>query len=466
VERVLGVETEYGLSARTDSGRLSAPEAAETLFRPVVAEHRSANAFLVNGGRLYLDVGAHPEYATPECRTARQLLVAERAGDEIVARLAARASELSAEAGQPVHFRLFKNNVDSFGNSYGCHENYLVSRDLDLEVAADLLATFLVTRQVICGSGRLHRGEFTISQRADHLHDQLSALTTRARPLLNTRDEPLADASRFRRLHVLAGDSNLLEPSAWLKVGSLAAVLELLDTPDGPDPRLARLRLADPGAALKLVARDPGVRLELADGRHLSAIELQRAHLELAAVHAEPELVALWSRVLDALADGVPERVAGEVEWVAKRRLLDGYRRRNRLADDDPRLAQLDLAFHELGGLFDLLEARGAVTRITDPAAVAAAIRRPPSGTRAEARSAFLAAAAASARDYTVDWQTCTVHDLAGPEGGPIDRSVVLGDPLATVSEELDELVAAMAAQPRVRATGGFRPPPVGRGAQ
>ncbi len=225
MERVLGVETEYGLSARTDSGRLSAPEAAETLFRPVVAEHRSANAFLVNGGRLYLDVGAHPEYATPECRTPRQLLVAERAGDEIVARLAARASELAAEAGQQVHFRLFKNNVDSFGNSYGCHENYLVSRALDLEVAADLLATFLVTRQVICGTGRLHRGEFTISQRADHLHDQLSALTTRARPLLNTRDEPLADANRFRRLHVLAGDSNLLESSAWLKVGTLAAVL-------------------------------------------------------------------------------------------------------------------------------------------------------------------------------------------------------------------------------------------------
>ncbi|HEY3545248.1 MAG TPA: proteasome accessory factor PafA2 family protein, partial [Propionicimonas sp.] len=174
----------------------------------------------------------------------------------------------------------------------------------------------------------------------------------------------------------------------------------------------------------------------------------------------------LWSRVLDALADGVPERVAGEVEWVAKRRLLDGYQRRNRLADDDPRLAQLDLAFHELGGLFGLLEARGAVARITDPAAVAAAVRRPPGGTRAEARSAFLAAVAGNARDYTVDWQTCTVHDLAGPDGGPVDRSVVLGDPLATASEELDELIAAMAAQPRVRATGGFRPPPVGHGAQ
>jgi proteasome accessory factor A len=237
-------------------------------------------------------------------------------------------------------------------------------------------------------------------------------------------------------------------------------VLELLDTPEGPDPRLARLRLADPGAALRLVARDPGVRLELADGRHLSAIELQRAHLELAAVHAEPALVALWSRVLDALADGEPGRVASEVEWVAKRRLLDGYRARNRLAADDPRLAQLDLAFHQLGGLFGVLEARGAVTRISDPVAVEAALRRPPGGTRAEARSAFLATVATTGRDHTVDWQTCTVHDLPGPDGHPVDRSVVLGDPLATVSEELDELMAAMAALPRVRATGGFRPPP------
>jgi proteasome accessory factor A len=258
---------------------------------------------------------------------------------------------------------------------------------------------------------------------------------------------------------VLAGDSNLLEPSAWLKVGTLAAVLELLDTPEGPNPRLARLRLADPGGALKLVARDPRVRLELADGRRLTAIELQRAHVELAAVHAEPALVALWSRVLDALGDGEPERVASEVEWVAKRRLLDGYRSRFRLAADDPRLAQLDLAFHQLGGLFALLETSGAVARITDPAEVEAALRRPPSGTRAQARSAFLAAAARNGRDHTVDWQACTVHDLPGPDGRPSDRVVVLGDPLAAACDDLDALLAAMATAPRVRATGGFRPP-------
>lgn len=439
VERIYGVETEYGLSAHTARGRLSAPEAAELLFRPVVARHRSANAFLANGGRLYLDVGAHPEYATPECRTLRQLLVAERAGDEIVARLAAEAG-----AAHDVRFRLFKNNADSYGNSYGCHENYLVSRDLDLTVAADLLTGFLVTRQLLCGSGRLHRGEFTISQRADHLHDQLSALTTRARPLVNTRDEPLADPARFRRLHVLAGDSNLLESSAWLKLGTTGALLELVDRPGGPDRRLAGLRLADPARALRWVARDPGAQLELTDGRRLTAVQLQQEYLQLAAEHADPALARLWQRVLAALIDGEPEQVAGEVEWVAKRRLLAEYRRYHRLAADDPRLAQLDLAFHELGGLFSLLEARGVVSRLTDPAEVAAALDNPPPDTRAAARSGFIAAAAASGHSHVVDWQTCTVHDLPGSDDRPADRTVVLGDPFAASSGELDDLLDAL----------------------
>ncbi len=444
VERVLGVETEYGLSARAGGRRLSAPEAAELLFRPVVAEYRSANAFLGNGGRLYLDVGSHPEYATPECRSLGQLLVAERAGDELVAGLAARASRLAAEQGTDVRFRLFKNNVDSFGNSYGCHENYLVSRELDLGSAVDLLTPFLVTRQVLCGSGRLVRGQFRISQRADHLHDQLSALTTRARPLVNTRDEPLADPARFRRLHVLAGDSNLAEPSALLKVGTTASMLELLDRPEGPDARLAAFRLADPGTALRQVAGDPWVLLDLADGRRLSAVDLQREHLELAAEHAEPAVAMLWTEVLDALAAHDPERVADTVEWVAKRRLLEEFQQRHRLAVDDPKLAQLDLAFHELGGLAGLLEASGAVRRLTDPGDVERALTGPPLDTRAAARSSFLEAARRRGVRHTVDWQTCTVHDLPDAAGRPFDRTVLLPDPLAPRSGELDDLLAAI----------------------
>ncbi len=436
MDRVLGLETEYGLSARAGGRRLSAPEAAELLFRPVVAEHRSSDVFLTNGGRLYLDVGSHPEYATPECRTASDLLVAERAGDHLVAELASRARALAEQSGTDVSFRLFKNNVDSFGNSYGCHENYLVSRELELTGAVGLLATFLITRQVVCGAGRWHGGRFTLSQRAAHLHTELSSLTTRLRPLVNTRDEPLADPARFRRLHVLAGDSNLLEPSGWLKVATTLAVLDLLDRPGGPDDRLARLRLADPAGALPQVAADPLAPLDLADGRRRSAVDLQREHLELVQEVAAPGLVALWTEVLDALAAGEDERVADRVEWVAKRRLLERFRQRHGLAPGDPRLAQLDLAFHELGGPFRALEAGGAVVRITEPSAVERALREPPRDTRAAARGAFIAAAERVHLSHSVDWQVCTVH---GPAG---DRTVVLDDPLSPRSSALDALLA------------------------
>jgi proteasome accessory factor A len=447
VERVLGVETEYGLSARASGRRLSAPEAAELLFRPVVAEHRSSDAFLANGGRLYLDVGAHPEYATPECRTPRGVLVAERAGDQLLADLAVRATALAASTGTEVAFRLFKNNVDGFGNSWGCHENYLVTRELELAGAVELLTSFLVTRQVLCGTGRWYRGKFLVSQRADHLHEELSALTTRVRPLVNTRDEPLADPARFRRLHVLAGDSNLVEPSGWLKLATTAAVLELLDRPEGPDGRLAALRLADPADALRRVARDPLAVLELADGRRLTAIEVQRAHLDLAAPHAEPALAMLWARVLDALAAGEPELVADSVEWAAKLRLLREFRQRHGLAADDPRLAQLDLAFHQLGGPLAALEDGGAVARLTDPVEVTRALADPPEPTRAVARAAFLRAVGTGRRSYSVDWRTCTVRDL--PDGAHrTDRTVVLDDPLATTTPELEELLAACASAP------------------
>lgn len=468
MDRIYGVETEYGLVARSDTGRMSASEAAGWLFRPVERHHRATNVFLANGGRLYLDVGAHPEFATPECRRIDDVLVAERAGDEIVTRLAAAAVAEAAAEGVALRVRLFKNNLDSHGNSFGCHENYLVSRDLDLAGAVDLLTAFLVTRQILCGAGRWQRGAFLVSQRADHLHDLLSAMTTRARPLVNTRDEPLADPARWRRLHVLAGDSNLSEPSARLKLGSLELVLRLVESPAGPKTSaITGLRLADPAAALRQVARDPRAPVALAEGGTATAVSLQRQFLDL--VEPDPafeEVTAAWARVLDAVEAGDPDRVAGEVEWAAKRRLLAEFRDRHALEPTDPRLAQVDLAFHELGGaegrptgLFRLLEARGAVTRLTDPTQVERAISEPPPDTRAALRSRFVLAAQNAGRDHSVDWQTFTVHDLPGPDGRPQDRRVVCSDPFTAVSAEVDALIADLANQPRVRHGSGFRPP-------
>lgn len=445
MDRAIGIETEYGLLGRSTTGRLGTSEAAQLLFAPLEREYRSSNAFLPGGGRLYLDVGAHPEYATPECRTPRGAVVAARAGDQLVLDLAQRAMAEAGESGTVCRLRLFKNNTDSYGNSYGSHENYQVSRTTDPDALAAALTGFLVTRQLLCGNGRLERGSFRISQRADHLKDAFSATTTRARPLVNSRDEPLADPARYRRLHVLAGDSNLSEPSAWLRLATTELVVRLVEAGDG----LARLQLADPLTALPVVARDPLAVLELASGATTTAVGLQREYADaVAAAHPEQqEVLGEWHRVLDALAASDPDAVADTVEWAAKRRLLAEYRDRHGLPADHPRLAAVDLAFHELGpaGLFGRLEERGAVRRLSTPAEVDAAAGRPPEDTRAVARSRLVTAARTAGVRYSVDWLRFTVHGSPGDPAG--DRSVTLSEPLAAASGEVDALVADLAAR-------------------
>lgn len=451
--RIVGVETEYGLAARTPDGgrgvRLSGGEAAQRLFAPLEREHASSNVFLPNGGRLYLDVGSHPEYATAECANLDDLLVHERAGDELLVRLAQRAEGEGAASDQPVRFRLVKNNVDAHGNSYGCHENYCIARSLDLPGLAAALTPFLVTRQVLCGSGRWRPDGFAISQRAGVLHDELSSMTTRTRPLINTRDEPLADPARFRRLHVISGDSNVSEPSAALKVGSLLGVLEAFEAAvTGERPALPDLALDDVAGALRAVAHDPRAVLRLASGRTIGALDVQREYLAVAG--ASP-VASRWSRVLDLLQTGREDDLDGEVEWVTKRALLRRYAEGRGLAWGNRRLAQVDLAFHELTrdsdgtprGLFRLLESRGAAVRLTDPDAVERATQRPPSDTRAVLRGRLIRAARAGGVRYSVDWTQFTAHDLTD---GPADREVTLPDPLATADEAVEDLLAALMA--------------------
>ncbi len=454
--RIVGVETEYGLAARTPDGgrgvRLSGGEAAQRLFAPLEREHASSNVFLPNGGRLYLDVGSHPEYATAECAGLDDLLVRERAGDELLVRLAQRAEAEGAASGQPVRFRLVKNNVDAHGNSYGCHENYCIARSLDLPGLAAALTPFLVTRQVLCGSGRWRPDGFAISQRAEVLHDELSSMTTRSRPLINTRDEPLADPARFRRLHVISGDSNVSEPSAALKVGSLLGVLDAIEAAAaGAGPALPDLALADVVGSLRAVAHDPRAVLRLASGRTIGALDVQREYLAVAG--ASP-IAPLWSRVLDLLEADREDDLDGEVEWVTKRALLRRYAEARGVTWDDRRLAQVDLAFHELTrdadgsprGLFRLLESRGAAVRLTDPDAVERATQRPPSDTRAVLRGRLIRAARAGGVRYSVDWTQFTAHDQPDGTGGQADREVRLPDPLATADQAVDDLLAALTA--------------------
>src|SRR6186713_1190173 len=232
--RIFGIENEYGVTCTVrGQRRLSPDEVARYLFRKVVSWGRSSNVFLRNGARLYLDVGSHPEYATPECDSIKELVAHDKAGERILEHLLSAAEMRLHEEGISGEVYLFKNNTDSAGNSYGCHENYLVGRHGEFGRLADILIPFLVTRQLICGAGKVlqtPRGAvYCLSQRAEHIWEGVSSATTRSRPIINTRDEPHADAERYRRLHVIVGDSNMSEYSTFVKVGAAAVMLRMLE---------------------------------------------------------------------------------------------------------------------------------------------------------------------------------------------------------------------------------------------
>src|SRR5215218_7634288 len=283
--RIFGLENEYGVTCTFEGQRkLSPDEVARYLFRKVVSWGRSSNVFLRNGARLYLDVGSHPEYATPECDDVRQLVIHDRAGERILEGLLVDAERRLHEEGIQGDVFLFKNNTDSAGNSYGCHENYLVSRHGEFARLSDILIPFLVTRQLIVGAGKVlqtPRGAvFCLSQRADHIWEGVSGATTRSRPIINTRDEPHADAERYRRLHVIVGDSNVSETTTLLKVGATDLVLRMVEE----GVVLRDLTLENPIRAIREISHDITGRrkVRLANGREASALEIQEEYLSKA----------------------------------------------------------------------------------------------------------------------------------------------------------------------------------------
>ncbi|MFZ9359500.1 MAG: proteasome accessory factor PafA2 family protein, partial [Ilumatobacteraceae bacterium] len=232
--RIFGLENEYGVTCTLrGQRRLSPDEVARYLFRKVVSWGRSSNVFLENGARLYLDVGSHPEYATPECDSIHDVVVHDKAGERILEELLIGAEQRLRDEGIRGTIYLFKNNTDSAGNSYGCHENYLTSRSDEIEKYSEVLIPFLVTRQIFTGAGKVlqtARGPiYSIAQRAEHIWEGLSSATTRSRPIINTRDEPHADAEKYRRLHVIVGDSNMSEYTNFVKVGSTACLLKMME---------------------------------------------------------------------------------------------------------------------------------------------------------------------------------------------------------------------------------------------
>ncbi|MBA2529290.1 MAG: Pup--protein ligase [Euzebyales bacterium] len=448
--RIFGIEVEYGVTCTfRGQRRLSPDEVARYLFRRVVSWGRSSNVFLENGARLYLDVGSHPEYATPECDSVASVVTHDKAGERILESLVEQAEQRLHEEGIAGRIHLFKNNTDSAGNSYGSHENYLVARFGEFQKLADTLIPFLVTRQLFAGAGKVlqtPRGAvYSISQRAEHIWEGLSSATTRSRPIINSRDEPHADAERYRRLHVIVGDSNMSEYTLWLKIAACDLVLRMIEA----GTVMRDLTLDNPIRAIREISHDMTCqrRVRLLGGREMSALEIQREYFERVSQFIEhtgsdPEtdtVLAEWGRVLDALADD-PMKLSRECDWVAKYQLIEDYRRRHDVPLSHPRVAMLDLQYHDVNrdrGLYHVLQRRGKVDRVVTDADIALARDTPPQTTRARLRGEFIREAKRKRRDFTVDWVHLKLNDQA-------QRTVLCKDPFRHTDERVDKLIASM----------------------
>ncbi|MDO5671429.1 MAG: proteasome accessory factor PafA2 family protein [Actinomycetaceae bacterium] len=534
--RVMGLETEFGLLSAWSDGRpiagsppISNAEAGALMLRHRPKGYRNENLFMPNGGRAYLDIGSHPEYATAECATLRSLVAQDRAGEEILLGMAQRASVTLQEGGTAAQIHLLKNNVDSAGNTYGCHENYMVTAGFVEGPVMDTMAAFLATRPVLVGAGDIRwadeagqpcalfspqtaQGQDTVAQdsasepgdscvqarqwtwivspRAAFIRAVTSKDTTEQRALVNTRNEAHADATRWGRLHVTYGDTNISEWATAIKVGLTVLILEMCEA--GAQP--SELILKDPIVALNALGNDPnGAGLcELVDGRKLSATQVQREFLDAIAEFLdkngpsptldglEVDLLRLAHKTLDALeacakagalalsggaarsfaqaaleAESLISDIAPYSDWALKRQLVAGFLRRQGREDeardsllglsipvtsaqDIAALARLLLAYHDLatpGGLVPVLRGTGAVASLCAPEEILAATHKAPKDTRAKIRGAFLEAVLQRGADYVADWTTLR---LDSPPTTPVD----LLDPLATENEAAAALTA------------------------
>ena len=449
--RIFGLENEYGVTCTLrGQRRLSPDEVARYLFRRVVSWGRSSNVFLENGARLYLDVGSHPEYATPECDSIHDLVVHDKAGERRLEDLLIAAEQRLREEGIRGVIYLFKNNTDSAGNSYGCHENYLTSRRDDFGHYAEVLIPFFVSRQIYAGAGKVlqtARGAmYCISQRAEHIWEGVSSATTRSRPIINTRDEPHADAERFRRLHVIVGDSNMSEYATFLKVGATSILLRMLED---PSVVLRDMTLENPIRAIREISHDPTCRrkVRLANGREVSALDIQGEYLQRAMRYRdqkglsalEEQALGMWEHCLTGL-DKDPYSLDRECDWVIKHTLIDRYRERNNFPLTHPKVALVDLQYHDVNrkrGLYYRMQQKGLVERMCNDEEIDIAVNTPPQTTRARLRGEFIKRATERRRDYTVDWVHLKLNDNA-------QRTVLCKDPFKSRDERVEKLIASL----------------------
>jgi len=450
--RIFGIETEYGVTFTFHGQRrLSPDEVSRFLFRRVVAWGRSSNVFLENGSRLYLDVGSHPEYATAECDLLRDVVAQDKAGEAILQNLVQFAQAQLLEEGIRGDIYLFKNNTDSAGNSYGCHENYCVDRHDDLNRLEQVFIPYLITRQIFTGAGRIvanNFGEarFSLSQRAEHIWESISSATTRSRPIINTRDEPHADPEKYRRLHVILGDSNMNEFATYLKIGTASVVLAMVED---HTTVLRDLTLQSPINALRDISNDIFSErpIRLLNGRELTALELQEELCERAESFVEThdlpkdqkDVVGLWRETLEMYRKD-PLSLHLRSDWAAKYVLMEQLMSRDGLEITDPKIAMIDLLYHDTNpqrGLYYRLQNKGQIENVVSLDEINEAVTTPPQTTRARMRGAFVKRGNEQKRDFTVDWVHLKLNDQ-------LQRTLLLKDPFKSHDDRFERLLNSL----------------------
>jgi len=446
--RIFGLETEYGIvctSNQPNGKPLSIQNTVMYLFREIIHGRMYPDVFLENGARFYQDIGCHPEYATPECDNVIDLVVHDKAGERIVAQLAYSAERRMKNDGINGKISVFKNNTDTPGNTFGCHENYLMDRRITFRQLASKLIPFFVTRQIFSGAGKIkpeEHGGYAISQRAQHIREEISIATTTARGIINTRDEPHADREKYRRLHVIVGDSNMSEFTNFLKVATTNIVLRMIE--DGFIQQ--RFNLRNAVRAIQQISDDISCtrKIELENGKWLSAVELQQEYLEIAKRYLEQtdsdfitdQTMMHWEYVLKCLSTD-PMRLDQELDWVIKKKLIDKYASSRNLAWNSAKIAMLDLQYHNIRtdqGLYYKLERDGLVRRITEEKNIEHAMRYPPETTRAKFRGRFVQLCNEKKIACGVNWSYIQLYE-------PYQKLFLSTDPLQAEYEEASKMI-------------------------
>lgn len=446
--RIYGLENEYGIictSDRKGGKALSIQNAVMYLFREIISGRMYPDVFLENGARFYQDIGCHPEYATPECDNVVDLVSHDKAGERIIERLSVAAERKMQADGFLGRISVFKNNTDTPGNTYGCHENYLMDRRVSFRQLASQLIPFFVTRQVFAGAGKVkstNRGGYAISQRAQHIREEISIATTTARGIINTRDEPHADREKYRRLHVIVGDSNMSEFATYLKIGTTAIVLRMIED----NFIKQRLALRDSVRAIQEISEDITCtrKIELENGKRLSGIEMQWEYLECAKqyfeqVESDPatdRIMARWEYVLTCLETD-PMQLDRELDWVIKKKLIETYVTSRQLKWNSAKVMMLDLQYHNIRpelGLYYKLEKDGHVERIVSDDEVEYAMHHPPETTRAKFRGRFVKLANERKILCGVNWSYIQLYE-------PYQKLFLSTDPLQAEYEEASRMI-------------------------